>query len=640
MLMRHLVLTFSLLGLISVSLHAQEAQLSASTTSPVAGQVFTLSIEAESRRARSPGILDIPGLSVLSQSESTSVSIINGQVSASTTFDFQVIAEKEGPLEVEGIELEIDGQKVKTNSLKLDVQKARGRAQSPQLRPGVPAPPGSRPGTPNTTPAYPTKIDDETAFLKVIPARDEIYAGETAEVEIKAYLDAGIPLVNFARELNLQSEDFIFQPTVGPDVQKRQRGMRVTFEFQQESIDGRLFNVLTYKTTVTAVKPGSFELPSVDFMAIIELPRQNRQQRRRPRSRLDSLFGDPFDDPFFDNMLNSRKRELRLRSEPVKLEVLPLPSEGRPAHFTGAIGRFSLDVKADKEELEVGEALEITATVTGHGNFERIGELDSDAKAQWKAYPPKIHFHSADDLKLSGEKKFEYTYIATGPTTESPVTQFSYFDPEEKKYVNLGGDSLPVHVTGTASPAITNQDLAVLADQTSESGPKTLAAIAASPSLQFFRGNSSSFLGASSLLAINGTAAAVALALLAWRWRRQEGAPTPKKRRKILRKERENLEESLPSAEDPAAFDRQFLRYLALHHHLNAPENAVETDDWEAARRTVEGCPAGSQPRLALEDFLDWANARRWSGKIENDAGPAPERRDNWLHALAELPHR
>lgn len=650
--MKAIFLSLILLGLLPLGAVAQTATLSASTQTPEAGEVFTLQIDVDARNVGSPGVLEVPGLSVLSgPNRSTQVSIINRRMSAKTTFSYQVMADEEGPLEIESLSLEIDGRTVQTKGLKLQVRKAssqpRTRLQPPHLQPrlgpGIPRP--ANPGSPSgqDRQGFPKAINEENAYLKVVPAREEVYVGETVEVEIKAYLDAGIPLVHFARELSLEGEDFIFQPTVGPDVQKRKVGSRGEYHFQQERVGDRLFNVLTYRTTMTPVKPGEFTLAPVDFNAIIQLPRANRP-RNRPRSLLDSMLGDPFDDPIFDSVMNNRRRELRLQSAPVPVKVLPLPTEGRPEHFEGAIGRFSVDVRADKQSLEVDEALTLTAAITGHGNFERIGGLpaDEETEASWKSYPPKINFSSTDDLDLSGEKQFEYTYIATAPAGVAPRLRFCYFDPEEKRYVDWAAEPIPVTVTGgsagVGSTALSNQDLAALADQAAESG---LALLQPASTATFFRGGVSGILGSgSTLLAVNGAAAAVALSLVAWQWRRRERPPTPKQRRRALLSERGDLTSELRGAVDAAVFDRAVVRWLALHERLTSGPSADEKDDLEAARLAVQRCPQGSLERRALEDYLGWVDQRRWSGVNADEAPLSEARRSDWLDALAVLKDR
>ncbi len=633
--MKPIVLILCLLASGIVTGLAQKATLSASTNAPVAGEPFQLQIQVDARAA-SPGLLDIPGLDVLSPnpSTSTSMSLINGRFSANTTFTYTVLAQKEGPLEIPGISLTVDGKQTTTNPLKLTIAKGNGKPQ-PRLSPGIPTPPNIGPTPRNAKP--PTKIDEETVFVKVLPERDEIYVGETVEVEIKAYLHAGITVTGFDRELNLTGEDFILQPTVGPDVQVRRQGRQRVYHFNQETIDGQPFNVITYRTTLTAVKPGEFALEPVNFNAMIRLP-QPQRQRRRARSPLDQLFGDPFDDPFFDSVLNNRSRELRLRSEATKLTVLPLPTEGRPAHFSGAVGRFSLDVSTDKEALEVDDALTVTGTLTGHGNFDRISGLETVEDPTWRAYPPKIAFNSTDELKLSGEKTFEYTFIAQDATDTAPSVQFCFFDPELKAYVNLGGEVIPVSVTGSPSTGLSHQDIASLAAQASEGQVSgMIAAIAPSEALTFFQGERPSLLSSGALLTANGIAALLGIGLLGWQWQRRERSPSLSKRRRQLIDEQRTLAHQLPTTTDPDQFQTQLLRWLAIRQHLQSPQLAIIPDE-DAATRAVRALDDGSETRQALDAFLSWAAARRWSRDQAAD-GSFDTQRQRWCQAFEALRH-
>ena len=551
---RLLALCFSLL--LQVGLVAQQATLKSSTTTPATGEPFQLSIEIDTRGASAPGILDLPGIDILSQSRSSNFSIINGQVTARTTFSYVASASEEGELTIAPIEITVGQKTVKTNELKLVVKKGSGRPQ-PRLGPGGRSMPpglgGQPPASNNGRQPFPSKLDETAAFLKVVPAREEIYVGETVEVDIKAYFDAGIPLVNFTRELSLEGDDFITKPTVGPNAQKKRVRVGVRYEFKQERIDGRTYNVLTYRTTITAVKPGTFTLSPLNYNAVIQVP-QPKRQRRPQRRGFGGLFGgDPFDDPFFNDVFSKRQRELRLQSEALDVTVLPLPSEGRPEHFKGAIGRFSLDILTDKKSMEVDEALKVAATITGHGNFERITQLDRGTdESKWKAYPPKISFNSTDELELSGEKTFEYTYIAVDANDQAPIVRFAYFDPESKEYVSLGGNPIPISVTGSAASSLTNQDLATLADQATAPGATVLSVIGDVEGLTLKQGNrADSWLGTTTLLGLNGGAAALALGLAVWQWRRREtNSFNPKQRRQQLEHERQTLFEVLMQTQD------------------------------------------------------------------------------------------
>lgn len=635
---RFLALCFSLL--LQVGLVAQQATLRSSTATPATGEPFQLSIEIDTRGASAPGILDLPGINILSQSRSSNFSIINGQVTARTTFSYVASASEEGELTIAPIEITVGQKTVKTNELKLVVKKGSGRPQ-PRLGPGGRSMPpglgGQPPASNNGRQPFPSKLDETAAFLKVVPAREEIYVGETVEVDIKAYFDAGIPLVNFTRELSLEGDDFITKPTVGPNAQKKRVRGGVRYQFKQERIDSRTYNVLTYRTTITAVKPGTFTLSPLNYNAVIQVP-QPKRQRRPQRRGFGGLFGgDPFDDPFFNDVFSKRQRELRLQSEALDVTVLPLPSEGRPEHFKGAIGRFSLDFLTDKKSMSVDEALKVAATITGHGNFERITQLDRDTdESKWKAYPPKISFNSTDELELSGEKTFEYTYIAVDANDQAPIVRFAYFDPESKEYVSLGGNPIPISVTGSAASSLTNQDLATLADQAAAPGATVLAVIGNVEGLSLKQGNrADSWLGTTTLLGLNGSAAALALGLAVWQWRRREtNSFNPKQRRQQLEHERQTLFEALMQTQDAEIVDVKLLRWLALDQHCQEGTGKNLLPDEEAARLTVANLAETSQEQASLEDFLTWSAQRRWSSAaLDLD----PSRREAWINAMKTL---
>ena len=50
------------------------------------------------------------------------------------------------------------------------------------------------------------------------------------------------------------------------------------------------------------------------------------------------------------------------------IDVKPLP-DGKPAGFTGAVGKFSMDVSTTKEKLKASESLEAKVEIRGNGNL-------------------------------------------------------------------------------------------------------------------------------------------------------------------------------------------------------------------------------------------------------------------------------
>jgi len=59
-------------------------------------------------------------------------------------------------------------------------------------------------------------------------------------------------------------------------------------------------------------------------------------------------------------------------STPLTIDIRPVPSAGQPASFSGAIGRFQVEVDANPKILRIGDPLSVTLTVRGEGLLETV----------------------------------------------------------------------------------------------------------------------------------------------------------------------------------------------------------------------------------------------------------------------------
>ena len=146
-------------------------------------------------------------------------------------------------------------------------------------------------------------------------------------------------------------------------------------------------------------------------------------------------------------------------------------------------------------------------------------------------------------------------------------------------------------------------------------------------------------LGSTSLLAFNGGAAALALGLAIWQWRRQDGRQlSPKQRLRQLLNERGQIAARLEHSQDANTLNTSLLRYLALHQHVQGAGETILSDN-DAALRTIASLPETSSERIALEDFMRWSTARQWSGAShsQGDSEIETERRHHWIQAAKAL---
>ena len=116
----------------------------------------------------------------------------------------------------------------------------------------------------------------------------------------------------------------------------------------EEIVDGVPYAVLTWHTTMSAVKEGEHPV-SAELDATLIIPQTSRRRHRAFGSRI-------FDDDFFNNFFNNTREEaVKLTSDIQNMRVLPLPKAGRPKNFSGAVGRFKIWASASLKSCMVGD---------------------------------------------------------------------------------------------------------------------------------------------------------------------------------------------------------------------------------------------------------------------------------------------
>jgi len=89
-----------------------------------------------------------------------------------------------------------------------------------------------------------------------------------------------------------------------------------------------------------------------------------------PESRLLFAYATRFDEDLLQGRVAADRKDALVHGKGLALAILPLPEEGRPQEFTGAVGRFSVRVQAHPLDLEVGESFELSLSIEGDGNLE------------------------------------------------------------------------------------------------------------------------------------------------------------------------------------------------------------------------------------------------------------------------------
>ncbi|HEU0040695.1 MAG TPA: hypothetical protein VFR76_15625, partial [Verrucomicrobiae bacterium] len=153
-----------------------------------------------------------------------------------------------------------------------------------------------------------------------------------------------------------------------------------------------------------------------------------------------------------------------LDSDPVTLNVRPLPRSGSLPGFTGAIGTFTSDPpQLSTNQVRVGDAVKLTITFRGEGNLARFVPPPPPVTGDWQisaAVPGGAPIPNRLPGPPGNAVSFTYTLIPlTNGTQATPAIPFSCFDPKRAAYVDLSIPSLPIAVTPDAT-AIDSQLLA------------------------------------------------------------------------------------------------------------------------------------------------------------------------------------
>jgi len=146
-------------------------------------------------------------------------------------------------------------------------------------------------------------------------------------------------------------------------------------------------------------------------------------------------------------------RTERLKTEPLTIEVLPLPTAGQPPKFdTSAVGHFTLRAEVDRDRVNVGEAVTFKLTVNGQGNLRKLAAPTLPRLDGWKVYEPKVSVTLNPGERVEGSKVIEYLLLPERPgvTNIAPLS-LAFFDPERGSYGTEKSNSLRIEVSCDAA---------------------------------------------------------------------------------------------------------------------------------------------------------------------------------------------
>ena len=343
---------------------------------------------------------------IMGPNQSSSMEFINGNMSQSISFSYVLQPKSEGTFKIGSAVIEA-GKQLKTNPITITVTKASSSNSSQgQSKSGEPA---ADDGSPNLS---------ENIFIKAIINKKDVNRGEALVVTYKLYTK--ISIVSFAPIKTPTFNGFWNQDIELPK----------ETSLHKETLNGVEYNVADIKKTVLfPQRSGSLIIDPLEAESVVRV-------KGKRKSRSNDPFEDFFNDPFFGSPYQDYKQ--MLKSAPVKITVKDLPS-GEPEGFTGAVGRFSMEAKLDRETTKSNEPVTLKIKISGKGNLKLIEPFKLQFPPDIETYDPKI----TEEIKVTeegatGSKTFEYLLIPrhAGEYNIKPFN-FSYFNIEKKQYTSL-----------------------------------------------------------------------------------------------------------------------------------------------------------------------------------------------------------
>ena len=134
--------------------------------------------------------------------------------------------------------------------------------------------------------------------------------------------------------------------------------------------------------------------------------------------------------------------------------MLPLPEQGKPTNFSGAVGNFNLDCKLSTRRAEVGQNITLTRTIEGDGNVELVPDLPLPPTPGFRVYETRAEGQTrVRGNQVRGRKTFTTSLVPTKPgKLVISNLQLAYFDPTTDQYEVVTSPDLEVEVTGEALP--------------------------------------------------------------------------------------------------------------------------------------------------------------------------------------------
>lgn len=336
--------------------------------------------------------------------QSISNSWINGKRSYSKTYSYFLAPKSQGTFSINQATIEIDDQIYKTTPLKIIITEAV-----------------SKPKDGNNA----DYVASENVHLIAEVSKTNPFLNEAITIVYKLYVSNDVSITRSWQELDTPKfQDFWSQYI---EEKREQQIYETTYE-------GKPYRyVILKKAVLYPQKTGELTIEPLTLDVPIDVQGNTRDifgRRRMTR---------------INRTISAGKRIINVK---------PLPIEGKPDDFSGAVGNFNFSVSVNKTMLDANEALELKIRVKGIGNLKLFNLPSLTLPSSLEVYEPVRDNKVAINIKgMNGFISDTYTIIPQykGSYPIRPIS-FSYFDVTSAKYKTIISDEIVVKVQNGPVP--------------------------------------------------------------------------------------------------------------------------------------------------------------------------------------------
>lgn len=352
-------------------------------------------------------------------SQMVSQSWVNGKSSFNKSYSYVLMPLKKGNLVLKQAVIEYNGQIYKTAPVKVNVGEAVDEQYDPYNNPR------------RQNQRAVTAVGKEGVHLVAEISNPNPYLNEPITIQYKIYVNARTSVAGWRESAKPKYENFWSQSeSIDADNLKV---VNTTFK-------GESYRMAVLRRTVLyPQKAGNLVIEPLTLDVEVEVP----------TGRVD-MFGEA------EKVIQNK----RVSAGSKVINVKSLPEAGKPADFSGAVGKFELVVLPSATTSQNGESIDLVVSVSGKGNLKLFNLPKPETPPALELYEPEHTENVTTTIAgMTGSISDKYTVVpqSKGNYSIKPI-RFSYFDLESKSYKTLSSENIEIKVLNDPSAAIASRN--------------------------------------------------------------------------------------------------------------------------------------------------------------------------------------